>query len=165
MFEHHSTGTVLRSVLKTLQQGTPCIIDQCLAPETCRSRCTRVRLQTPRCVYVKKRKRRRELERGDHPQLLPINSPPLLPLLFGLLQAVSVLPQVDQRSLCLPTSAQLEVNWRWGNTRKPLATGTWRVAETANGSKDNPCLQHHENRDYCISPRKGTTSILPPFYG
>lgn len=162
MYEHGSTGTVLRSVLKAIQQGPPCIIDQCLAPETCRSPCTRVHLQTLRCFYVKERKRRRELQRGDHPQLLPINSPPLLPLFFWLLQAVSVLPQVHQRSSCLPPSAQLEVNWRWGNPRKPLASGTWRIAETANGSKDNPCLQHHENRDDCISPRKGTTTTLPP---
>lgn len=55
--EHHSTGTVLKSVLKSSQQGPPCIIDQCLAPEMHRSQRTRVRLQTPRCILKKKKRK------------------------------------------------------------------------------------------------------------
>lgn len=112
-----------------------------------RSRCTHVHLQTPRwCLCQKKMKRRREPERGDHPQLLPINSPPLLPLFF-----------IPAGCLC-PPSGSPEV---LVPPRQRTAGGELKMRqyEETIGYWD---LKHHENRDDCICPQKGTTTTLPP---
>lgn len=100
--------------------------------------------QRGECTSKRKRKRGRELERGDHPQLLPIISPPLLPLFLLFLQAVSVLPQVHQRSSCLLASAQLEVTWRCGVRRKPSAP----AAQSSLIASRKPGLLHPSSERY-----------------
>lgn len=109
-----------------------------------RSRCTRVHLQTPRCVYIKKKEKKEGTgawwSSPAAAHQLSSTSPIFLFIPAGCLCPPSGSPEV----LVLCTA---------GGELK------MRQYEETIGCWD---LKHRENRDDCICPQKGTTTTLPP---
>lgn len=169
MFEHHSTGTDLRAVLKTLRQGPRCIIDQCLGPETCRSRCTRVRLQTPRCVYFQKKKKEGKEGRNWSVMIIPSCCPSTL-LHFSHFSFYSWRLSLSSLRFTRGPGASLPAHsWRW-NEDEEILGNHWLlglVAEQPLPTVASTILVNSIMKTRIIESvlRKVQQLHFPPFYG